>query len=63
MSDQDYQKTVIIQHYRARVEHTNHVFKCHCAFQTPWRCSVKLLSAITRITAHTTNIQLHLKLN
>ena len=49
----------MIQHYQARVEHINAAFKCHAAFQAPFRGSVDSLATLCNITAHMTNITLH----
>jgi len=44
-------------HYRARIEHVNHLFKAHGVFRTPFRGQADTLQAIVKITAHTTAVR------
>ena len=59
MSDTDYLMCVLIQHYRARIEHINSVIKSHEVFKTPFRGCFELLNSICHVTAHISNIGLH----
>jgi len=48
----------IISHYRARVEHINHLFEQHGVFRGKFRGGIALLSSAFYVIAHTTNIEL-----
>jgi hypothetical protein len=48
----------IISHYRARVEHINHLFEMHAVFAGRFRGGISLLSDSYFVIAHTTNIGL-----
>lgn len=49
---------MVIAHYRARVEHTNHLFERHGIFRGTFRGGIGLLSDAFYVIAHTTNIEL-----
>lgn len=48
----------IIAHYRARVEHINHLFEQHGIFRGTFRGGVALMTDALYVIAHTTNIVL-----
>jgi hypothetical protein len=48
----------IISHYRARVEHTNHLFESHAILQGAFRGGYDLLSDSYHVLANTINIHL-----
>ncbi len=55
-----YQQVVndIISHYRARVEHINHLIESHAIFKEAFCGGVDLLSDAFFVVVHTTNIHL-----
>lgn len=57
MSDVDYAKSVIVSHYRSRVEHVNRLAEAHGLFKEHFRGSIDVLSSAIRVTAQLTNIE------
>eukprot|EP00026_Physarum_polycephalum_P011249 Phypoly_transcript_11456.p1 GENE.Phypoly_transcript_11456~~Phypoly_transcript_11456.p1 ORF type:complete len:177 (+),score=4.07 Phypoly_transcript_11456:606-1136(+) len=59
LNERELELNAVISHYRARVEHTNHLMESHAILKGVFRAGISLLSDALFVIAHTTNMYIH----